>query len=118
MSIRALFDATWDEVYRGAHTYPDSDYLMDQRTIIVNRNVGARITSQLIMMFNTEGHVELITIRYCSAAFVVPALLHTCEQRNRLLKAGIVCKVAFDHGLVTVTYARADWIRKVAVSRV
>ena len=51
MSIRRLFDATWDQVYKGAVGYGDSDILTDQRLIIVNRNVKRFIWGQLIMMF-------------------------------------------------------------------
>lgn len=43
MSIRRLFDATWDQVYKGAVGYGDSDILTDQRVIIVNRSQAAHM---------------------------------------------------------------------------
>lgn len=114
MGIRALFNATWDQVYRGAVGYGDSDILPDQRVIIVNRNLGRLVWGQLIMMFDEEGKMSLITSRFCVTPLAFAAYLHTLEQVGRLRDAGIVCNVAFEKGLVTCTYSRVGWLECVA----
>ena len=116
MSIRRLFDATWDQVYKGAIGYGDSDILTDQRVIIVNRNVKRLIWGQLIMMFDEDGTMCLITNRFRVPWLSLPAYLHTLEQVKRLRDAGIVCNVAFEKGLVTCTYSRVGWLQRVAQS--
>ena len=114
MSIRRLFDATWDQVYKGAVGYGDSDILTDQRVIIVNRNVKRLIWGQLIMMFDEDGTMCLITSRYRVPWLSLTAYLHALEQAKRLRDAGIVCNVAFEKGLVTCTYSRVGWLQRVA----
>lgn len=114
MAIRQLFNATWDQVYRGAVKYGDSDILPDQRVIIVNRNLKRLIWGQLIMMFDKDGTMCLITSRFCIPQLSLPAYLHTLEQSKRLKTSGIVCNVAFEKGLVTCTYSRVGWLQRVA----
>lgn len=114
MGIRALFDANWEQVYRGAVKYGDSDILPEQRVIIVNRNVGRLVWGQLIMMFDEEQKMSLITSRFCVTPLAIPAYLHTLEQVNRLRRENIVCNVAFEKGLVTCTYSRVGWLERVA----
>lgn len=114
MAIRRLFDATWDQVYKGAVGYGDSDILTDQRVIIINRNVKRLIWGQLIMMFDEDGTMCLITSRFRVPWLSLPAYLHTLEQVKRLRSAGIVCNVAFEKGLVTCTYSRVGWLQRVA----
>lgn len=114
MGIRALFNATWKEVYRGAVKYGDSDILPEQRVIIVNRNIGRFVWGQLIMMFDEEGALSLVTSRFCMTALAIPAYLHILEQAESLENAGIVCNVAFEKGLVTCTYSRKGWLERVA----
>lgn len=114
MAIRQLFNATWDQVYKGAVMYGDSDILPDQRVIIVNRNLKRLVWGQLIMMFDEDGTMCLITSRFCVPQLSLPAYLHTLEQAKRLKAAGIVCNVAFEKGLVTCTYSRVGWLQRVA----
>ena len=114
MAIRKLFDATWDQVYRGAIKYGDSDILTDQRVIIINRNVGRLVWGQLIMMFDEDGKMCLITSRFCIPQLSLPAYIHTLEQAKRLRENGVVCNVAFEKGLVTCTYSRVGWLERVA----
>ena len=64
MGIRNLFKATWDQVYRSAVEYSNSDVLHEQRIIIVNRNIGKLLWGQLIMMFDEEGKMCLVTSRF------------------------------------------------------
>lgn len=114
MAIRQLFEATWDQVYKGALKYGDSDIFPDQRIIIVNRNIKRLVWGQLIMMFDEDGKMCLITSRFCVTPLALPAYLHTLEQAKRLRDAGIVCNVAFEKGLVTCTYSRVGWLQRVA----
>lgn len=114
MAIRQLFEATWDQVYKGALKYGDSDVFPDQRIIIINRNIKRLVWGQLIMMFDEDGKMCLITSRFCVTPMALPAYLHTLEQAKRLRDAGIVCNVAFEKGLVTCTYSRVGWLQRVA----
>lgn len=114
MGIRALFNATWDQVYRGAVGYGNSDIIPEQRVIIVNRDIKRLIWGQLIMMFDEDGTMSLITSRFCVTPLAISAYLHTLEQVKRLQNAGIVCNVAFEKGLVTCTYSRTGWLERVA----
>ena len=114
MGIRTLFKATWDQVYRSAVEYSNSDVLHEQRIIIVNRNIGKLLWGQLIMMFDEEGKMCLVTSRFCVPQLSLPAYLHTLEQANRIRNSGIVCNVAFEKGLVTCTYSRVGWLERVA----
>ena len=103
MGVKKLFNSKWGEVYRGVASYKSTDVLPEQHIIILNRSVGRFVWSQLIMMFDNNDEMSLLTSRLCISPLSLAAYLHMRLSVSRLRKAGIVCNIAFEKGLVTCT---------------
>lgn len=114
MAIRSLFNQKWENILPAAIRYEDSDILTEQKVIIINRNIHHLVWGQLILMFDDDDSVSLVTSRICVSQLAIPFCLHTLGQRRRLEKEGIVCNLAFDNGIVTVTYSKQGWLERVA----
>lgn len=117
MNIRKLFDATWDQVYHSAVIYGDSDVIPDQRVIIINRNVKKLILGQLIMMFDENYKIALISCRICLEPLALPSYLHALVTKRKLEKEGIHSNVEFSRGLVTCVYSKEGWLEQVVQQR-
>lgn len=113
MNIIKILDSTWNQIYHGAVAYGDSDIIPDQRVIIINRNVKKLIVGQLIMMFDEEYKIALVSSRICLEAFALPSYLHALCTAKKLERSGIHSNVEFSRGLVTCIYYKEGWLEQV-----